>query len=292
MGKVRDVFNGEQYQSMLHTPMVLKGEQTGAAFFEGKHNVALSLSTDGFCPFKQRKLTTWPIILFNYNLPPKICVHLDNIICIGAVPGPKAPKEMDSFISPLIDELLQLVEGIGTFDASSEKGEAFILCAHLLSVFGDMPAIAKVMWMKGHNGIAPCHCCKITGLWIPDTCSSAHYVPLDQSRHPHVKDDIHVYDAAKLPLWTHDEMLSQAAKVDAVPNITQANRLATKYGINGTPALAQLPSILLPESFPLDFMHLIWENLIPNLVRLWTSEFKELRGGNFELNKTVWKAIG
>src|SRR5260370_457041 len=149
MGKVRDVFDGEWYQSMLHTPMVL-------------------------------------------------------------------------------------------------KGEAFILHAQLLSVFGDMLAIAKVMWMKGHNGIAACHCCKITGLRIPDTHSSAHYVPLDQSRHPHVKDDIHVYDAAKLPLWTHDEMLSQAAKVDAVPNITQANRLETKNGINGTPALAQLTSILLP----------------------------------------------
>ena|SRR5260370_30160373 len=68
MGKVRDVFDGEWYQSMLHTPMVLKGEQTGATFFEGKHNVALGLSTDGFFPFKKRKLTTWPIILFNYKL--------------------------------------------------------------------------------------------------------------------------------------------------------------------------------------------------------------------------------
>ena len=46
---------------------------------------------------------------------------------------------MDSFISPLIDELLQLAEGIDAFDASSKKGEAFILHAHLLSVFGDMP---------------------------------------------------------------------------------------------------------------------------------------------------------
>src|SRR5260370_41199269 len=83
-GKVRNIFNGEQYQKMQCTPIVLKG----------KHNVTLGLSTDGFCPFKKRKLTTWPIIIL-FNFPPEIHIHLDNIICIGTVPGPKAPKEMD-----------------------------------------------------------------------------------------------------------------------------------------------------------------------------------------------------
>ena len=41
-------------------------------------------------------------------------------------------------------------------------------------------------------------------------------------------------------------------------------------------------------------MHLIWENLIKNLVLLWTGEFKGLDEGDevYELNKTVWEAIG
>jgi len=40
-------------------------------------------------------------------------------------------------------------------------------------------------------------------------------------------------------------------------------------------------------------MHLIWENLIPNLVLLWTSEFKGLDKGTeeYELAPKVWQAI-
>ncbi|KAI0061239.1 hypothetical protein BV25DRAFT_1870912 [Artomyces pyxidatus] len=40
-------------------------------------------------------------------------------------------------------------------------------------------------------------------------------------------------------------------------------------------------------------MHLIWENLIPNLVRFWTGEFKGLDEGQpYVLAPTVWEAIG
>lgn len=41
-------------------------------------------------------------------------------------------------------------------------------------------------------------------------------------------------------------------------------------------------------------MHLIWENLIPNLVSLWTGEFEGLDEGvgEYEFMPGVWKAIG
>ncbi|KAI0673354.1 hypothetical protein C8Q78DRAFT_1016789 [Trametes maxima] len=41
-------------------------------------------------------------------------------------------------------------------------------------------------------------------------------------------------------------------------------------------------------------MHLIWENLIPNLISLWTGGFKKLNQGRhtYELPGTVWDAIG
>ncbi|EPS96540.1 hypothetical protein FOMPIDRAFT_1150831 [Fomitopsis schrenkii] len=41
-------------------------------------------------------------------------------------------------------------------------------------------------------------------------------------------------------------------------------------------------------------MHLVWENLLPNLVSLWTGEFKglELNNEPFVIEKTVWEAIG
>ncbi|KAJ6479116.1 hypothetical protein C8R45DRAFT_833107 [Mycena sanguinolenta] len=41
-------------------------------------------------------------------------------------------------------------------------------------------------------------------------------------------------------------------------------------------------------------MHLIWENLLKNLILLWTGEFKGLDSGveDYELSKAVWEAIG
>ena len=41
-------------------------------------------------------------------------------------------------------------------------------------------------------------------------------------------------------------------------------------------------------------MHLIWENLIPNLVKLWTGTFKGLSQGtgSYQFSPTVWQAIG
>ncbi|KAI0749097.1 hypothetical protein C8Q74DRAFT_1320447 [Fomes fomentarius] len=41
-------------------------------------------------------------------------------------------------------------------------------------------------------------------------------------------------------------------------------------------------------------MHLIWENVIPNLIALWSGSFKGLPNGkhNYEFHPTVWKAIG
>ena len=49
-----------------------------------------------------------------------------------------------------------------------------------------------------------------------------------------------------------------------------------------------------PVSFPLDFMHLIFENLLKNLVLLWTGNFKDLdeATGDYVLYPQVWEAIG
>ena len=50
---------------------------------------------------------------------------------------------------------------------------------------------------------------------------------------------------------------------------------------------------MFPSSFPYNFMHLIWENLIPNLISLWRGEFKKLplEGEDFVLEKAIFKEV-
>ena len=93
---------------------------------------------------------------------------------------------------------------------------------------------------------------------------------------------------------THDELLAQAAEVDAAATITTADRLSKEYGIKGTPLLSYIHSLSFPHSFPYDFMHLIWENTIKNLILHWTGEFKALDQGKgtYKLSTAIWEGIG
>ena len=280
---VTDIFDGSHYQGLCHSKVKIDGEELDHLYFSDARDVALGLSTDGFAPFKRRKSTAWPLILFNFNLPPDVRFHVDRILALGVIPGPKKPHDIDSFLWPAITELLKLLCGIPSYDAL--RAEFFLLRAYLIVCFGDIPAVSMLMHMKGHNGVSPCRMCKILGLRVPDTRATTHYVPLDRSRHPVVCADntaITRYDPKNLPLRTHNELLEQARKVQSATTNAESDRLAKRYGIKGVPMLTYLTSLSFPISFPYDFMHLIWENLMKNLVLLWTGGFKGLNEGNGE----------
>ena len=148
-----------------------------------------------------------------------------------------------------------------------------------------MPAIAKIMRMKGHNGFCPCRFCEICGICHPT--GKVYYVPL---WHPEESND---YDPKTLPKRTHQRFLEQAGEVVLATTNAEEDCLSTKYGIKGIPLLSLLGSLSFPSSFPLDFMHLIFENLIPNLISHYTGNFKGLDCGleSYELPGDVWSAI-
>ena len=57
--------------SLLLNTIVPSGEDNPFFHFSDECDIALGLLTDGFAPFKKHNKTCWPIILFNYNLPPE-----------------------------------------------------------------------------------------------------------------------------------------------------------------------------------------------------------------------------
>jgi len=311
-GKISDIFDSSLYRRLLGKQVVINGTTASHTYFSDPRDIALGLSTDGFCPFKRRKATAWPLILFDYNLPPEIRFHSNNKIDLGTIPGPKKPKDFDSYMWPVFEEFMHLQHGVRAFDILTD--EYFLLRAYLLLVFGDIPAMSMVMRMTGHNGFSPCRMCKITGVRIPNSRNTVYYVPLDRSMHPTVRElesesetdssvsgaesvsesAIAVYDAADLPLRTEEEMMCQAIEVQRAVSKAEKDRLSKAYGIKGVSVLSKLKSLCFPLSFPYDFMHLIWENLIPNLISLWTGEFKGLDEGDgeYEFNPGVWQAIG
>jgi hypothetical protein len=155
-GTYRDIFDGMQYHALCESPITIHGKPIDPPtnFFQDPRDVALGLSTDGYGIFTCGQATAWPLIVFNYNLPPQICFHSENILTLGVIPGPNKPGDIDSFLVPLANELFQLASGVEAFDVLS--GSTFKLHAFLLLVFGDFPAVAMLMKMKGVNAISPC----------------------------------------------------------------------------------------------------------------------------------------
>ena len=287
-GHMSDVFDGTHYRDLLEKEVTIDGHGLGHTYFSDPRDIALGLGTDGVNPWRRRKSTFWPILLYNFNLPPEERFHDNNAICVGEVPGPGKPKDMDSFLYPLVQELLKLSVGVQAYDVV--EGEMFTLRAYLITVFGDIPAVSMLLRMKGHNACSPCRLCTIRGIRIPNSSITTLYVPLCRKNLETSQAD---YDPANLPSRTHEQFMVQAREVQSAKTNAQSERLATEYGINGIPLLATLDSLSLPLSTGYEFMHLVFENLIPNLTLLWSGNYKGFgKNQPFVFSKTTWEAIG
>src|SRR5258708_10532701 len=146
-GTITHMFDGRHYRALL------RDRTYPPNYFSDHRDIALGFATDGFAPFKKRKHTAWILLIFNYNLPLEERFRKDNIFCIGIIPGPKKPWDADSFIYPLVRELLELKIGVSAYDALSRS--LFALHAYVITGFGDIPAVSMLMHMKGHNGMSP-----------------------------------------------------------------------------------------------------------------------------------------
>jgi hypothetical protein len=175
-GKIKDMFDGKKFRELCCQKVIIGGKELKHKHFKDRHDIALGLSTDGFSLFKRcGKKSAWPLIIFNYNLSPDIRFHRENIISLGLIP--RKPRDFDSYLWPLVEELLRLEAGVVAYDVLTE--DHFLLRSFLVLVFGDIPAVSMLMQMKGHNGYSPCQMCKITGVQVPDVNPSPYYVPLD-----------------------------------------------------------------------------------------------------------------
>jgi hypothetical protein len=102
-----------------------------------------------------------PVILINLNLPPDQRYKIDNILASMLIPGPKRPKNIDTFLRPLLDELVSLDKGVSALDGSSRTN--FQLRAWVTIVTGDGPGLAEAIGMKRPgNAFRPCRTCTIT----------------------------------------------------------------------------------------------------------------------------------
>jgi hypothetical protein len=88
-----DIFDGDLYKELVEE-----------GFFSDERDIALIGSTDGYQIFRQKTDSCWIVMFINANLSPDIRVKKENLLISAIIPGPE-PKDFNSFLRPIIDEL-------------------------------------------------------------------------------------------------------------------------------------------------------------------------------------------
>jgi hypothetical protein len=94
--------------------------------FDGLH---LGAALDGVNPYKSMstKWSTWVVNVLNYNLPPHLITKPEHIMLALIIPGKKQVKDIDIYLEPLIDELIELWKGRQGVDVSRPIGKFYLL---------------------------------------------------------------------------------------------------------------------------------------------------------------------
>jgi hypothetical protein len=153
-----------------------------------------------------------------------------------------------------------------------------MLHAYNLFEMGDIIAMEKLLNIKGHNGYSPCRSCEIKGVRNIKGGDTIYYVPLTA---PMVDGEPkRAWNPRSLPLRSHESFTDITAKMAACESIEDRKELSKFHGIKGLPALRRVGSIHFGRSAPWEFMHLPFENIGPNMVKLWSGKYKGLDTGS------------
>lgn len=111
-GRIADIYDSELYRDARKKQVVVNGKVLPHKYFEFPRDVTLIGITDGFQLFKRGKHTAWPLIYINANLAPGDRYSVNTVICFGIIPGPKKPKNFDSFLYVAARELGNAAAGV------------------------------------------------------------------------------------------------------------------------------------------------------------------------------------
>ncbi|KAL1916147.1 uncharacterized protein VTP21DRAFT_6151 [Calcarisporiella thermophila] len=252
--KFGDIFDGKRYKELVQ-----------AGFFTDPRDIALSGSVDAFKLFKTDGYDCWPVILINHNLAPKERVKKQNILFSTLVPGPRLPKDFNSFLVPLVDELEQLEVGVPCFDGSNNQN--FTLRAHTVFWSGDMSTISKLAEFSEVHSLRGCRFCMLSGTY--HRRKQEFQFPLVSTIEPMTEPMV---------LRTHTQTLEFLRLLDSAESLSEGLRenVVEETGINRRSILFDLKTTSFPTSFPVDTMHLLFDDIAQSTYFQWTSDLSPL----------------
>lgn len=148
----------------------------------------------------------------------------------------------------------------------------------ILPLTVDLPAVAKLCKLKGHNALAPRRFCNIHGVFI-HTKNHVYYPLKSGIRKRRGRNGVkRLWDARKLPLRCDSDVmaeLQQVAEAKGSGTKKDVDKLNKQFGYKSStlsPLIERMNHIKPFQSFPVDSMHLPYANIAPNVVSLWPGD--------------------
>jgi hypothetical protein len=236
---------------------------------------------------------------------------INNLLPLGISPGPKAPRDLESFLEPFLEELKLLGDGVAAYDAHGDIG-AFLLKAQLVLVTGDTPGISKLLHLNGHGAIYPCRACKIRGASYllryttkkgknkgKEGHTTRYYFPLSPpTKFPPDMSEARKEACSKIDTYAsyHDFPFRSSEDYlhDGKASLVDPG-LASESGVKGVSRFSELPTMSIPRSSPFDMMHLVYLNFVRDLCKLLNGTFftdNHLNVHSARIDSREWEALG
>jgi hypothetical protein len=138
---IKDVFDGDIHRNVY--------KQINGPF------LSLNLNTDGAVVHKHSKNSLWPLMYVLNNLPETERFKTNNIPIAGLFFGQNLKIKM--YLQSFKNQMSAINDSGGI---TTPIGNIPVYCLMMLV---DLPAKAKVLYMKGHNGYDSCLCCYLHG---------------------------------------------------------------------------------------------------------------------------------
>lgn len=230
-------------------PALIAG-QPDRTFGAERCNIALSLNIDGVQPFDRGGVSILPFVCMVLNLPENLRHRWQHLLFAGIVPGPKAPKNLNTYLHVLVDELVDLWR-VGFNFKDPFNGQTQTARVKLLFTCMDYPAHADVNCQTKQGSTYGCQKCDVRGATQFGRQAYGNYADLLPGGRPP-------------QLLTHAEYLARVALISEIQNQrgkSQAfkdNRLREECKqVAGRSALCRLTYFDMVEHTLLDMMHLV-----------------------------------
>ena len=150
-GVLADIYEGRVWNEFLSV--------LGRPFLSQPNNLCLMLNIDWFNPYDETPYSAGVIYFVVQNLPRSERYKFENIILAGIIPGPREPKKhINTFLSPIVEDLKQLYRGIVIPNSLSCCGST-IIRAVVSCVSCDIPATRKVCGFYSFSSLFGCSKC-------------------------------------------------------------------------------------------------------------------------------------